>query len=193
MAKKVPCGGCGELRWPSTHAGAPVVPTCRKCRASDVQHGKSSTYKTRGCRCDLCREAWNAECRKYQSAHRPRLVRECIVCAAEFGPRSNQITCSPPCRKVHLGRLGDHHSRAEFFGVEYEQIDRLEVFERDGWVCGICELPVDRTETFPAPGSATLDHVTPMSRGGGHVLSNVQLAHFYCNTVKGNREEAAAC
>jgi len=114
-----------------------------------------------------------------------------VVCAADFAPRSNQVTCSPACRKIHLGRLGDHASRAAYYGVEYETIDRLAVFERDGWMCGICELPVDRDAKWPDPGAPTLDHVVPMSRGGGHVLANVQLGHFYCNTVKGNRLEQA--
>jgi 5-methylcytosine-specific restriction endonuclease McrA len=58
-------------------------------------------------------------------------------------------------------------------------------------MCGICELPVGRDAKWPDPGAPTLDHVVPMSQGGGHTLANVQLAHFYCNTVKGNRLEAA--
>ena len=90
-----------------------------------------------------------------------------------------------------LGRYGDHRSRATHWGVEYEQVDRAAIFDRDGWVCGICSLPVDRAVAFPDPGAPTLDHVIPMSQGGGHVASNVQLAHFYCNTAKGNRQEIA--
>lgn len=194
MAKKVPCAGCGELKWPSTHAGAPAVPTCRACRASVITHGRVGTYKSRGCRCDLCREAWNAQCRRNQTAARARAgksVRSCVVCTSNFNPRSNQVTCSPECRKAHLGRLGTHYSRAKFYGVAYERIDSAAIFERDGWVCGICELPVDQAAPFPDPGSATLDHVVPMSRGGAHVAANVQLAHFYCNTVKGAREVTA--
>jgi hypothetical protein len=116
------------------------------------------------------------------------------VCNDDFNPRSNQITCSPECRKTHLGRLGDHRSRATYFGVAYERIDRSEVFERDGWMCGICSLPVDPDAKFPDAGSPTLDHIVPMSRGGGHLLANVQLAHFHCNTAKGARVlEVIAC
>jgi 5-methylcytosine-specific restriction endonuclease McrA len=90
--------------------------------------------------------------------------------------------------------LGDHHSRATYFGVAYERIDRTQVFERDDWTCGICSLAVDPAARFPDAGSATLDHVVPMSRGGGHVWANVQLAHFYCNSIKGARDlEVLAC
>lgn len=78
-----------------------------------------------------------------------------------------------------------------FYGVEYEPVDRAVVFERDGWTCGICALPVDPADKFPEPSSATLDHIVPVSRGGAHTLANVQTAHFYCNTAKGNREVGA--
>lgn len=154
-------------------------------------HGRPSTYKKRGCRCDECREAWNAECRAYQRAKRVRLVRSCVECSTDFNPRANQMTCSPECRKAYLGRFGSHFSRAAYFGVAYEVVPRTEIFERDGWVCGICALPVDQTVKFPDPGSATLDHVVPMSLGGAHDRANLQCAHFYCNTVKGNRVEEA--
>ena len=63
----------------------------------------------------------------------------------------------------------------------------LEVFERDSWVCGLCSLLVDPDAAYPDPGSASLDHVVPLSRGGEHSLSNVQLAHLSCNVSKGAR------
>lgn len=193
MAKKVPCASCGELRWPSTHAGAPAVPTCRSCRSAAAEHGSGSMYR-RGCRCEVCRSKQHARAVDYQRRVRVPAARECAVCSSTFAPRANQITCSPECRKIHLGRLGDHRSRATYFGVEYEPIDRCEVFARDSWTCGICSLPVDPSAKFPAPGAATLDHIVAMSRGGGHTLSNVQLAHFYCNTSKGAKaQEAVAC
>lgn len=192
MARKLPCRGCGEPRYPTRSATGEYVPTlCRVCRSSNLVHGRSSTYRKRGCRCDLCRVAYNAECRIHQAVARLRAgrsLRQCAACGVDFNPRANQILCSPACRKAQLGRYGDHRSRAAFWGVKYEQIDRQSLFDRDGWVCGICALPVDPTVEFPDVGSPTIDHVMPMSRGGGHVWANVQLAHFYCNTAKGNRD-----
>ena len=32
----------------------------------------------------------------------------------------------------------------------------------------------------------SIDHTVPVSKGGTHTWDNVQLAHFYCNRVKGN-------
>lgn len=193
------CGTCGKPCYRSRpRPGSDWIPphthTCRDCRTANLIHGRPSTYKRRGCRCDLCREAWNAQCRQVQSAIRARCgktVCTCVVCSIEFNPRANQITCSPTCRKAHLGRLGEHSSRAAYYGVSYVVIDRTSIFDRDRWTCGICELPVDPAAPFPEPGAATLDHIVPMSQGGGHVPENVQCAHFYCNTVKGARPELA--
>lgn len=78
-----------------------------------------------------------------------------------------------------------HHGRAQRFGVEYESVDVGAVFERDCWLCQLCEVPVDRSLVWPDPLSASLDHIVPMSRGGGHIYRNVQLAHLGCNLAKG--------
>jgi hypothetical protein len=46
---------------------------------------------------------------------------------------------------------------------------------------------VNPTLTFPNPACASLDHLIPLSRGGGHKTTNVQLAHLRCNTSRGNK------
>jgi len=51
---------------------------------------------------------------------------------------------------------------------------------RDGFVCGICGSPVD-------PSDVHIDHITPVSRGGSHLATNLQVAHSKCNLRKGAR------
>lgn len=60
-----------------------------------------------------------------------------------------------------------------------------EIFERDGGVCHLCALPVDRDR------DATVDHLIPVTRGGPHTRANAKLAHRGCNSRKGNRILAA--
>ena len=62
-----------------------------------------------------------------------------------------------------------------------------EIFERDGWICYLCERAVDRTLKHPDPESASLEHVIPLSRGGEHSQANVRLAHLHCNLTKRDR------
>jgi hypothetical protein len=79
-----------------------------------------------------------------------------------------------------------HRRRAKRFNVKYENIKARDVFERDLWICGLCNEPVDKLAIHPQPDAATLDHIIPMSKGGCHVVSNVQCAHWACNAKKGD-------
>lgn len=66
-----------------------------------------------------------------------------------------------------------------------EAFDCRDVYERDGWTCGICATPVDKSLVWPHPLSVSLDHVLPVSRGGAHAPENAQCAHLACNVRKG--------
>jgi 5-methylcytosine-specific restriction endonuclease McrA len=74
--------------------------------------------------------------------------------------------------------------RARKASVFVEHVDPVVVYERDGGVCGVCAVPVKRNEKWH------IDHVIPISRGGVHAYSNVQLAHAICNLKKGARVAA---
>lgn len=73
--------------------------------------------------------------------------------------------------------------------IEAETIYPESIYERDGWVCRLCGLPVDRALEFPDPMCASLDHKRPLKDGGTHTRANVQLAHFRCNAAKGSKHD----
>lgn len=128
------------------------------------------------------RRAIDAVYRRERLGVPPRKVVPCVGCGEVFRGNHASTMCAG-CQRRHAGK--SDIKRANYWGVLYEPIDRLRVFERDGWACGICSEPVDRTVPFPDPGCPTLDHVIPMSGGGDHLYGNVQLAHFACNMAKG--------
>ena len=37
---------------------------------------------------------------------------------------------------------------------------------RDGWVCWLCDGPIEPSLAPTLPGAASIDHVVPRSRGG---------------------------
>ena len=79
-----------------------------------------------------------------------------------------------------------HKRRAVKCGATtIERVDRETVFETDGWVCGICGKPVDKSLSWPDAMSVAMDHVIPLSRGGSHSYENVQCSHVSCNSRKG--------
>jgi hypothetical protein len=57
---------------------------------------------------------------------------------------------------------------------------RQAVIERDGYVCGLCGGEVE-------PSDVHIDHILPVAHGGQDVMSNLQVAHSWCNLSKGAR------
>lgn len=66
-----------------------------------------------------------------------------------------------------------------------ETVDRIAVFERDGWCCQLCGEPIDAALRHPDPMSASVDHRVPLVAGGPHTMANCQAAHLVCNGRKG--------
>lgn len=120
---------------------------------------------------------------------------ECVACGEQFlrsAPR--QIYCASPCAPVVVyrdDRSGhSHRKRCELYGLPFVRgITRSAIAARDGWDCRLCGYQIDPDLTFPDVMSGSIDHIVPLSLcREGHVWSNVQLAHFTCNSSKGNRE-----
>ncbi|WP_405883655.1 HNH endonuclease [Streptomyces sp. NBC_01384] len=79
----------------------------------------------------------------------------------------------------------DAVKRAELAGASViDRFDRLQVFERDGWVCYRCEQPTDPDVSPFDPTSPTVDHVVPLSKDGEHTLANVRCCCLGCNSSK---------
>lgn len=72
-------------------------------------------------------------------------------------------------------------------GAFVENIDMTTVFNRDGWICGICRCDIDPKLRHPNKRAATLDHIIPLSKGGQHFYGNIQAAHYSCNSKKRDR------
>lgn len=68
-----------------------------------------------------------------------------------------------------------------------DDIVHLEVFERDEWICHLCNELIDRHLRGESWWRATLDHVIPLSKGGTHTYDNVKAAHWFCNMEKGDK------
>lgn len=59
------------------------------------------------------------------------------------------------------------------------------LIERDGLACAICGRPIDPHAPRGSAAGLSIDHVVPRSRGGGHDLANLRLAHHGCNASRG--------
>lgn len=163
-------------------ASRPVV-QCAHCGESFRTWGNRKVYCS-----DSCRH------RGPKKIYEPR---PCEFCGDVFTPiKSERRYCySRTCRnrrnrsydpvaRRRSQRSVNSRRRARLRGVEVESFRNVDVFERDGWVCGICGGDVDRDLVWPDHMSASLDHIVPVSKGGTHTLDNVQCSHFICNSLK---------
>lgn len=78
-------------------------------------------------------------------------------------------------------RRGHKLRESRMAAVESEVFPRAEIFERDGWRCGICRKRINPKLSHPHPLSASLDHVVPVVEGGGHTRANCRASHLRCN------------
>jgi 5-methylcytosine-specific restriction endonuclease McrA len=106
-----------------------------------------------------------------------------ICIAKNPGPRREKTkkwVADNPERAAVNAHHAQERRRAKMRQVPYEKIDRDLVFLKDEGICGICGQPLERSEL-------TLDHIIPISKGGGHLYANVHSAHLICNIRRATR------
>jgi 5-methylcytosine-specific restriction endonuclease McrA len=102
--------------------------------------------------------------------------------------------CNTP---TPTGRVcGTHQARARKMyrllkGAKSVPLNMEEIFERDGWICGICNLPTLREDLQGGyhPMMPVLDHIVARAAGGDSTPENVQTAHHACNSFKQDLDE----
>lgn len=123
-------------------------------------------------------------------------TRQCLHCGTAFMPSKNpHVYCSRVCRsKADVARNRDAYNtrnaarRARERGADTgATFSRIDVFDRDGWVCQLCLGPIDWRLFGRGRFAPALDHIVPLNRGGLHEWGNVQAAHSGCNATKQDR------
>lgn len=161
-----------------------TIVSCAWCLKVMVSRNRRKTCS------DNCRLQWQKAEAQRRDRTQPKTTWamrswKCWVCGTEFmHPEYVQDAryCSKRCRRA---LRGGHIERARLFGVPWVAFDPHTVYERDGWVCGICGDQVDMFAKWPDQMCASLDHVVPMSKGGSHTPDNSRLAHWLCNSLRG--------
>lgn len=126
---------------------------------------------------------------EYEAEH------ECVICKNKYiahHPFSKY--CSDTCsKKAERERRGTYKHRYKGITVD-KDISLKKLATRDHNQCQICGLFVDwndytKTDKTIICGDMypSIDHIMPISLGGLHSWTNVQLAHRGCNTRKCNK------
>lgn len=159
----VPCNHCGKLKaFKRTVKGYTCSTECRGARIS--QGGIVHAYVDKSC----------IDCGKAIKCH--PLAKRC-----------------KRCRSIeNKSKAGAHRKRARYYGVYYEYVNIKKVFDQDGWKCKECGVRVKQyNDMAKHTNRATLGHIIPLSKGGSHTYANVQCECWKCNTLKGNKINAA--
>lgn len=144
---------------------------CGQCGALFVGYARGSRYCSREC---------FARWQLLRVAGPPRV---CVRCSHSYVPRQpRQRYCSANCREAtYRGRGADLLRRK---GRAKVRRLRNAVLARDGWICGVCNLPIRQGLEWNHPLALTIDHITPLGAGGRDVIENLQPAHRQCNVEK---------
>jgi len=167
-AGEVDCTQCGRRRALSEFNRDSRRPTgrrrtCKECASSAtrrwIEENPAKVNAT-----SVAYRIKNAESRReYSAAYLPEWKRE----------------------NAHKIRDYTYRRRAKKANTETAPIDYSALWETCGGACSLCGHPLDLATEWPSPRFASIDHIVPLSRGGGHVQSNLQYACLDCNVRKG--------
>ena len=93
-----------------------------------------------------------------------------------IGTSSGKIKCPTKVRFV----TGFIFAKLKIKDMALKRPTKKSLWNRDGGKCQYCEKQVSIS-------IATIDHVVPKSRGGGHTWENLVIACSKCNGKKGSR------
>lgn len=138
---------------------------------------KRTTVDTAAIRCRKCTRSPNYRIRDKRARGYVDqwTCSECGAACERPATKGQRPKYCATCRRVRRNPL-----------ITLPHATRLAIYERDGWECGLCAGSVDRdligTRSHWRP---SLDHVVPRSAGGADDPSNLRLAHWWCNSVRG--------
>ena len=168
------CGWCGKRCVPGLDVDGRATKFCCEKHKKAWHHEHEEGRRVRRGPC--CRVVVQLS-RRWISGPCP----ECGHWVTRLASRGHGY-CSDRCRLRQKRR----RRRARTAGAGYKTLSFRTVAERDNWVCQLCGGLVDPAVEWPDPMTATLDHIIPLSQGGDHSEANGQLAHWRCNTLKGD-------
>ncbi|CQR75081.1 HNH endonuclease [Sporomusa ovata DSM 2662] len=95
--------------------------------------------------------------------------------------------CSDECCNRYFQREYKMDRKEQLQKAYIEPVSFKKIYKRDKAICQICGEYVEYDKTPTNPMGATIDHIIPLSKGGLHCMSNCQLAHRRCNSLKGSK------
>lgn len=132
-----------------------------------------------------------------------------IVASIDLTPRRQRVWLSGPCAwcgetftiidqtaarycSARCLKAAVRAARGDRFRISPRE--RQAIYERDGWICQLCDAPVDPDLPPSHRWAATLDHIECQSWAliPDHSPANLRLAHRMCNSMRGDESWTVA-
>ena len=187
------------------YRGRVMSKQCPECKQYGVR--PDSVYCSIQCsknsRFSKCKEItiWIQPTPKAKATKAPTIVSfvngKCLDCATNYtyqrtGKRKLSRYCSTICERRAARRNSNHIRRHRITSSRKGDVYRAKIFEKDSYVCQLCNEPVDTTAHWNDDRYPSLDHIIPLAHGGSHSMDNLQTAHRICNALKSDQLILAA-
>lgn len=187
----IKCKTCGEIIRKSCVAirhGTAECDNCIRITQEERQRQADIKKQTR----ETIRQTREQEKRETREKWEQERMHDCPVCGARtYRPKY----CSRECLNKAQNALREANRRAKIKEALVDNdISLAKLYQRDRGVCAICgeicnyEDYATKDGHFVAGNTyPSIDHIVPLSKGGSHAWSNIQLAHRRCNTLKSDQ------
>lgn len=129
-------------------------------------------------------DAINAKGREYYRANREALIKKSSQWVKDNPDRHKEYyakwCAANPCK---VAASAARRARAELEGNATPELIEAK-WEASDKTCCLCGQPIEDTMPPRHPMSRTLEHLTPIVRGGRHDIDNIGFAHHSCNSSK---------
>ena len=125
--------------------------------------------------------------RKYEEANREHIRERCRAWRD-----ANKEVVNESIRRWRannpekVGAAAARRAKAELEGNATPKLIETK-WEAGDKTCILCGEPIDPTLKAPHNMSRTIEHLTPIARGGHHDIDNIDFAHYGCNAQKQDR------
>lgn len=184
---------------------------CKDCGKEEVRNKRDLNKRCNYCfqekariNLEIKHEKQRLKAKKRSDLEKAKKERElalnktCKQCGESFKGKHLRATfCSDDCRKTYWNSKNDLRiEKMKLNGEIDKSITLGKLMKRDKEVCYICKGVCDKSDfkrtrkgSFVAgPTYPSIDHVVAIDNGGTHTWDNVKLAHFYCNSLKSNKD-----
>lgn len=151
--------------------------TCGREKAKEAFRGLDK--EQREAKREYERRRWRDPAFRERARLYARQEKECIKKSIRnrAWKKAHRVSCTDRQLKRH----------ASFITSFVEDVSLAFLFERDKGRCQLCGYELSMDTKRPDPRTPTRDHIVPLSKGGTHERTNMQLACDVCNVRKSNR------